>query len=72
MAIATEIKLKTEIIEMIKKNQRLKNRMMFELDFSPNKLYRMITSNSDELTKAATLTIISEELNIPKDELLTA
>jgi hypothetical protein len=65
------IKLKATVISQIRESQRLKNRLMFELNMSSPTLYRMLKDNSDDFTKANTLRIISEELNIDKEELLT-
>ena len=72
MTEATPIKLKPEIIEAIRGKQRLKNRMLYELNMSEATLYRLLRTNSDDLTKATALNIISEELSIKKEDLLTA
>lgn len=71
MADTTTIKLKDEVITSIRESSRLKNRILFELDMSSPTLYRLLKSNSDDLTKANTLRIISEELGIRPEELLT-
>jgi hypothetical protein len=71
MAITTIIKLKPEIIELIKKGLEVKNRLQFELAISYLTLQRWLNTNHEKLTQEKVLRIISEELNIPKDELLT-
>ncbi len=71
MAIATIIKLKGNIIESIKKSLKAKNRLQYELNISYLTLQRWLNTNDDKLTLPKSLQIISEELDIPKDELLT-
>ena len=70
MAITTEIRLKSEIIGNIKRSLECKNRLQFELGISYLTLQRWLNGNSEKLTTAHALNIISEVLNIPKDDLL--
>ncbi len=71
MAITTIIKLKPEVIEAVKKGLYVKNRLQFELKISYLTLQRWLNANDDKLTRAQVLQILSEELNISKEELLT-
>ncbi|WP_158993411.1 hypothetical protein [Mucilaginibacter sp. L196] len=71
MAITTIIKLKPEVIEAVKKGLDVKNRLQFELKISYLTLQRWLNTNDDKLTRAQVLQIISEELSISKEELLT-
>ena len=71
MAMTTEIRLKADVIQMIRTNQQLKNKLLLGLDMSHTTLYRHLDTNSDKLTTATALKIISEDLNISKEDLLT-
>lgn len=70
MVNTTEIKLKPEIIESVKKGLEVKNRLQYELGISYLTLQRWLNTNDGKLTQAKVLKIISEELNISKDDLL--
>lgn len=71
MAFTTTIKVKPEIIEAIKKSLKIKNRLQFELNISYLTLQRWLTNNDDKLTQAQVLQIVSEEIGVSKDDLLT-
>ena len=71
MAIATDIRLRPEVILHIRGNQGLKNKLQMELDISHSTLYRYLDINSDRLTTATALKVISEDMKKSKDELLT-
>jgi len=66
------MKLKNEVIEMIRKNNRVKGRMCYELNVSVPTIYRWIVLNENDgaLTKQKVLQIISEELDIDASAIL--
>lgn len=68
--VAEITKLKPSVVEVVKKSLRIKNRLMFELHISYDTMMRWLRANSDNLTKAHALRIISEETGIPQQELL--
>jgi len=54
----------------IKGNTKLRSRIKVTLDISEPTFYRLITENDDDLTKAAVLKVIREELGITDSEIL--
>lgn len=68
--MATTIRLKQEVIEAIRGDQGTRNRLMYELNISYPTMQRYLDNNSDNLTKAGTLNLISEITGIDKDNLL--
>lgn len=54
----------------IRGNTDLRKKIKEGLDISEPTLHRMLTTNSDDLTKAAALKVIREELNLTDDEIL--
>lgn len=66
-----EMRLKPEIIEKIKKSKATKARLALELNKSFLTIQRWLKANSVELTKIRALTIVSQELNCPINELAT-
>lgn len=72
MEQATEVKMRTEVVEAIKKDLTVKNRLQFELKISYLTLQRWLKGNDDKLTQAKVLNIVSDQLGIEKDQLLTA
>lgn len=72
MEQATEVKMKPEVIEAIKKGLPVKNRLQLELNISYLTLQRWLKGNDDKLTQAKVLNIVSDELGIEKNDLLTA
>lgn len=72
MIQATEVKMKPEVVEAIKKGLNVKNRLQLELNISYLTLQRWLKGNDDKLTQAKVLNIVSDELGISRDQLLTA
>lgn len=72
MINTTDIQLTDIAIDTIKKSLQCKNRLQFELNISYLTLQRWLNSKSDKLTTAKALQIISEELKLDKESLLTA
>lgn len=72
MEQATEVKMKPEVVEAIKKGLLVKNRLQLELGISYLTLQRWLKGNNDKLTQAKVLNIVSDELGIDKNQLLTA
>lgn len=68
--MATTIRLKQSVIDAIRSNQDSRNRLMYELKVSYPTIQRYLDNNSDNLTKAGTLVLISEITGIPKKYLL--
>lgn len=54
----------------IKGNTDIRRRIKEALDISEPTLYRLLTENDDDLTKAAVLKIIREDLNLTDGEIL--
>lgn len=71
MIVTTEIKLKPEIITLIRANLNLKNLLQLGLSISSSTLTRYLDNNSDKLTTATALKIIGQELALSNDELLS-
>lgn len=67
----TIFRLKTEFIDKIKKSLQCKNRLQFELGISYLTLQRWLNTNSHKLTTATALRIISIELDIAQEYLIT-
>jgi hypothetical protein len=72
MSATTTIKLKDEVVTNIRSNLRLKNRLALELDKSQITIQRYLDKNSDLLTTATALKIISEETGLEQSNLLSA
>lgn len=62
--------LKKSVIGLIRINQRVRNRLQLAFNKSYPTIQRYFDSNHPLLTSATALTIISEELAIPKEQLL--
>lgn len=54
----------------IKGNTDLRRKIKETLDISEPTLYRLLTENDDDLTKAAVLKVIREDLELTDDEIL--
>lgn len=54
----------------IKGNTDLRTRIKETLDISEPTLYRLLKENDDDLTKAAVLKVIREDLNLTDAEIL--
>lgn len=72
MIQATEVKMKPEVVEAIKKGLNVKNRLQLELNISYLTLQRWLKGNDDKLTQAKVLNIVSDELGLDRNQLLTA
>lgn len=68
--VAEITKLKPSVVEEVKKNLNIKNRLQYEMRISYDTIMRWLRSNSDQLTKAHALRILSEELGVDQSELL--
>lgn len=66
------MKIKNLIIMAIRGNTALRKRLKDTLDISEPTLYRLLTENNenDDLTKAAALKVIREELGLTDSEIL--
>lgn len=64
------MRIKKIIIMAIKGNTDLRRRIKEVLDISEPTLYRLLTENDDDLTKAAVLKVIREDLNLTDAEIL--
>lgn len=63
--------LRTEIIEKIRKNKKLKLDLAYALDRSPSTIQRYLDNNDIMLTTEIALIKISNSLKVPKNNLLT-
>ncbi len=70
MKVITQIRLKASVIEAIRKNQSIRNRLQLELNRSYPTIQRWLDSNNEMLTTATSLRIISEETGISQENLL--
>lgn len=68
--MGTTIRLKQSVIEAIRGDQTTRNRLMYELNISYPTMQRYLDNNSDNLTKAKTLVLISQATGISKKDLL--
>lgn len=59
--------LKPEIVELIKKNQLTYGKLAYLLDVSISSMPRILAANKPELTEAAVLRMLKEDLKITKD-----
>lgn len=65
----TSIRLKNTVLESLKEDNKIKAMLCGSLNKSYPTIARWIRENSAYLTMAGALQIISEELNIPVDQL---
>lgn len=64
------MKIKKIVLMAIKGNTDLRRKIKETLDISEPTLYRLISENDDDLTKAAVLKVLREELNLSDTEIL--
>lgn len=64
------MKLKATVLATLRRTKEAKNRLAFELNKSSYTIEKWIRNNDDNLTKAASLKIIREELGLTDSEIL--
>lgn len=64
------MKIRKIVLMAIRGNKDLRRRIKKALDISEPTLYRLMTENDDDLTKAAALKVIREDLNLTDAEIL--
>lgn len=64
------MKLKKLVLMAVKGDSRIRKRIKEVLNISEPTMLRFLTRNDEDLTKAAVLKIIREELNLVDDEIL--
>lgn len=64
------MRIKKMVLAAIRGNTDLRKKIKDALDISEPTLYRIITENSDDLTKAAVLKLIRDEFQISDEEIL--
>lgn len=64
------MKIRKIVLMAIRGNKDLRRRIKQALDISEPTLYRLMTENDDDLTKAAALKVIREDLNLTDAEIL--
>lgn len=64
------MKIKKIVLMAIKGNSSTRKRIKEVLGVSEPTLYRILTENDDDLTKAAVLKVIREDLNLTDAEIL--
>lgn len=64
------MKIRKIVLMAIKGNTDTRKRIKEVLGISEPTLYRLITENDDDLTKAAVLKVIREDLNLTDAEIL--
>lgn len=66
----TKMKIRKIVLMAIKGNRDIRQRIKQTLGISEPTLYRILTENDDDLTKAAVLKVIREDLNLTDAEIL--
>ncbi len=64
------MKIKNLVLMAIRGNTDLRQKIKEALDISEPTLYRLLSNNHDDLTKAASLKVIREELGLADSEIL--
>ena len=64
------MQLKPHILATIRNHKKIKNRLALELDKSSYTIERWISENNEQLTLAASLKIIKEELELTDSAIL--
>lgn len=64
------MRIKKLVLMAIKGNKDIRKRIKEVLDISEPTLYRLLTENDEDLTKAAALKVIREDLNLTDAEIL--
>ena len=64
------MKIRKIVLMAIKGDKDIRRRIKETLDISEPTLYRLLTENDDDLTKAAVLKVIREDLNLTDQEIL--
>lgn len=64
------MKLKKIVLMAIKGDKNIRRRLKEVLEISEPTLYRLLNENDDDLTKAAALKVIREDLNLTDAEIL--
>lgn len=64
------MELKATVLQTIRNHKVVKNRLALELNKSSYTIERWIKENDDNLTKAASMAIIREELGLTDSEIL--
>lgn len=64
------MKIKKIVLMAIKGNKGTRKRIRQALGISEPTMYRLLTENDEDLTKAAALRIIREDLNLTDEEIL--
>ena len=65
------MKINSEIAESLKKDKILRSKLAKKMNKSESTIYRWLWGNSDNLTKADALQVISEHTGINIDLLIT-
>jgi hypothetical protein len=64
------MRIKKVMLAAIRGNKDLRKSIKKTLDISEPTLYRLLTENGDDLTKAAVLKLIRDEFRVSDDEIL--
>lgn len=64
------MKLKATVLQALRNHKMAKNRLALELNKSSYTIERWIKENDDNLTKAAVMAILREELGLTDTEIL--
>jgi len=67
-----KMKIKKWVLERIRANGKIKRELIYQLEISESKLYRLLRENraNGELTAMKAVQIIGNELDIPNNEIL--
>lgn len=66
----SKMKIKKLVILAIRGSTDIRNKLKEALDISDTTLYRLLYYDSEDLTKAAAMRVIREELNLTDDQIL--
>lgn len=64
------MKIKKLVLLAIRGSSETRKRLKEALDITEPTLYRLLSQNDDDLTKAAALKVIREELNLTDEDIL--
>jgi hypothetical protein len=64
------MKIRKIVLMAIKGDKNTRRRLKETLNISEPTLYRLLNENDDDLTKAAALKVIREDLNLTDEEIL--
>jgi hypothetical protein len=67
------MRINEDVIKKLRKSNTARARVQYELNISPATMYRIMYANgkNSDLTKAGAVKVLSEELGVPEESILT-